>query len=98
MLKKISGSNLPEREVGLSSHIIISQITIKNEKDYIKAAGRIKESLRSNKKFFKTSLCKISQVVHTSDNKLLAYHYLKLLKFNENKINEFLSLLISNKN
>ena len=36
----------------------ISQITIKNEKDYIKIAGRIKESLRSNKKFFKTSLCK----------------------------------------
>ena len=92
-LKKIRGSNWPEREGGLPSHIIISQLSIKNERDYISTSGVIKEYLRNKKKFRKTLLCKNSQVVHSSDNKLLAFHYLKILKFDENKIKKFLSNL-----
>ena len=94
-LKKIRGSNWSEIDGGLPSHIIITQMSIKNDLEYIKTAKKIKEFLRNKKKFSRTLLCNKSQVVHSSDNNLLAFHYLKILKFNENKIRNFLSILNS---
>ena len=96
-LKKIRGSNWSDLDGGLPSHIIITKMRIKNDSDYIITAKNIKEFLRSKKKFSRTLLCKTSQVVHSSDNNLLAFHYLKILKFNENKIRKFISILNSEK-
>ena len=93
--KKIRGSNWSDNDGGLPSHIIITKMNIQNDLEYIKNSKKIKEFLRSNKKFSRTLLCNTSQVVHSSDNNLLAFHYLKILKFNENKIREFISILNS---
>ena len=91
--KKIRGSNWPDIDGGLPSHIIITQMRIKKDSDYMKISGKIKEFLRSKKKFSRTLMCTTSQVIHTSDNNLLALHYLKILNFKENKIIKLLEIL-----
>ena len=93
--KKIRGSNWSDNDGGLPSHIIIANLRIQNDLEYIKNSKKIKEFLRSKKKFSRTKLCNTSKVVHSSDNNLLAFHYLKILKFNENKIRKFISILNS---
>lgn len=88
--KNVRGSNWPEKDGGLPSDIVITNLKLKDKNNYLKEVDLIKSDLRAKKVFMRTSNCNFSNVVHSSDNSILAAHYLDILGFMKNEIKTFL--------
>ncbi len=88
--KSVRGSNWPKKDGGLPSDIVITNLKLKDKNSYLKEVDFIKSDLRAKKVFMQTKDCKFSNVVHSSDNSILAAHYLNILGFKDNEIKNFI--------